>query len=202
MFDLDEAINFEVTTTPPPPLPTPPTLQKTDPTFVPSKNFAGQKKGMVFKMESKGLGYYVDIPSSDSKQQPLPLPPPQEKKKNKKDTRLLDPNHPAFSDMTTEQVTALEEMLKLKEEELEYLPPQQRQMVAQFRTMYNDNPEVFKPKKEKPPPSPKVESDSDKTGKKKDINVHDPTKWLQVSERRESSLWISLHLFCSCSINN
>ena len=29
--------------------------------FIPSKKFAGAKEGYVFKMDSKGLGYYLDI---------------------------------------------------------------------------------------------------------------------------------------------
>ena len=28
--------------------------------FIPSKKFAGAKEGFVFKMDSKGLGYYLD----------------------------------------------------------------------------------------------------------------------------------------------
>jgi len=28
--------------------------------FIPSNTFAGAKKGYVFKMDSKGLGYYLD----------------------------------------------------------------------------------------------------------------------------------------------
>lgn len=28
--------------------------------FIPSKKFAGAKEGYVFKMDSKGLGYYLD----------------------------------------------------------------------------------------------------------------------------------------------
>ncbi len=28
--------------------------------FVPSKKFAGAKEGYVFKMDSQGLGYYLD----------------------------------------------------------------------------------------------------------------------------------------------
>ena len=30
--------------------------------FVPSEKFNGAKKGYVFKMDSKGLGYYLDYP--------------------------------------------------------------------------------------------------------------------------------------------
>ena len=29
--------------------------------FIPSKKFAGAKNGYVFKMDSKGLGYYLDV---------------------------------------------------------------------------------------------------------------------------------------------
>ena len=31
--------------------------------FMPSNKFAGAKKGYVFKMDSKGLGYYLDYKS-------------------------------------------------------------------------------------------------------------------------------------------
>ena len=29
--------------------------------FIPSKKFIGAKKGYVFKKDTKGLGYYIDI---------------------------------------------------------------------------------------------------------------------------------------------
>ena len=31
------------------------------PDFIPSSKFTGSKKGYVFKMGKKGLGYYIDI---------------------------------------------------------------------------------------------------------------------------------------------
>ena len=56
---------------PPPTPPTPPTPPPTFPSklptsvipttdFIPSKSFAGERRGYVFKMDTKGIGYYAD----------------------------------------------------------------------------------------------------------------------------------------------
>ena len=33
---------------------------KEDPTFIESSTFSGSKKGYVFKLDTQGLGYYLD----------------------------------------------------------------------------------------------------------------------------------------------
>ena len=101
--------------------------------------------------------------------------------------------------MTPDQVDALEGMLKLKDDELKYIPAEQRAMVEQFRTMYLDNPEVFKPKsgnnnkKNDANSSSNSDHESGNQNKKKEEHKHDPTKWLQ--DQKESLEWFtSRHL--------
>jgi len=47
---------------PPTPPPTPELPSRVIPTtdFMPSKSFAGERRGYVFKMDTKGIGYYAD----------------------------------------------------------------------------------------------------------------------------------------------
>jgi hypothetical protein len=44
------------------PTPTPELPSRVNPTtdFMPSKSFAGERRGYVFKMDTKGIGYYAD----------------------------------------------------------------------------------------------------------------------------------------------
>jgi hypothetical protein len=61
--DVDEMLSPTKLPTPPLPtklptkLPTPP-LPTTD--FIPSQSFSGERSGYVFKMDTKGIGYYAD----------------------------------------------------------------------------------------------------------------------------------------------
>ena len=196
---------FDLSTPPPPPQskskttsnpsnpspspapPKPPSDLPSNATFIPSETCSHHKPGYVFKFSESGLGYYkdnYDKPKAATSTSATASPPPSTKttrKKSKKDVKekLLDPNHPAFEKMTPEQVESLEAMLKLKPEELKYIPTEQRAMVEQFRAMYKENPDVFKPPKEgTKPPGEK---------KKKEERKHDPTKWLK--DHKESLDW-------------
>ena len=97
---------------------------------------------------------------------------------------LLDPDHPAFSKMTKEQVVALEGMLKMSDEEIETLPPDQHKMVTQFRSVYQENPEVFRKRKTPAVVDPNKDKDKKETNKE---DANDPQKWLK--EHAKSSEW-------------
>ena len=167
--------------------------------FKQSNTFTGKVEGFLFKNGEKGMGYYKDDYVRPTTPPPLPTPPPRAadaskiKKSKKGSKRLLDPSHPAFAQMTPDQVEALETMLKMKPEELKHIPEEQRAMVEQFRTMYKENPGVFAPKgedKKKGGGNDEKEKEKEKgKGKGKGVNKkeHDPLKWL--ADQKASLEW-------------
>jgi len=81
--------------------------------------------------------------------------------------------------MTSEQVSALEQTLKMTDKQIAALPDEQRAMVSQFRDMWKENPEVFKKR-------PKKEGGQKEKNKE---NVHDPLRWMK--EHQESLSWFT-----------
>lgn len=65
------------------------------------------------------------------------------------------------------QVSALEQMLKLTDEEVASLPNEQSPMILEFRKMYKENPMIFK--------KPKAPAAGASDSKKKE-NAKDPLK--------------------------
>lgn len=111
----------------------------------PCSSFSGKKDGHIFKLGPKGQGYYKDngpmwVGSGSV----------YGAKKEKEEKSLLDPDHPAFKGMTKEQVKAMEQVLKMSDEEVASLPGEQNTMIMEFRKMYKENPSVFQKRKEQP----------------------------------------------------
>ncbi|GMH90575.1 hypothetical protein TL16_g11807 [Triparma laevis f. inornata] len=107
----------------------------------------GKKDGHVFKLGPKGQGYYKDngpmwLGSGSGSVYGA--------EKEKEEKSLLDPDHPAFKGMTKEQVKAMEQVLKMSDEEVASLPGEQNTMIMEFRKMYKENPSVFQKRKEQP----------------------------------------------------
>ena len=133
------------------------------------EEFKGEKKGEVFKLGPKGLGYYKD-------NGPMWVGGGKVhgKKKEKEEKMLLDPDHPAFKDMTKEQVKAMEQVLKMSDEEVAALPGEQNSMIMEFRKMYKENPSVFQKRPNQPKP--------DEAKKKKEKKETDPLQSFKESQ--------------------
>ena len=149
--------------------------------FIPSTTYVGSKENHVFRLGSKGLGYYEDLgywgqdtttTSGEKTSKKV------NKKKEKK--RILDPAHPAFAGMTPDQIDWLESMLKLSDKEIMGLPPDQRDIVCQFRDIWKENPDAFKKRPEPEKKDEDAKSDFQKQKQKEKDALTDPLKWLKA----------------------
>ena len=143
-------------------------------TFEECESFRGKREGFVFKLGDSGLGYYKDVGIRGGRKGSGV------KSKKLKAERLLDPAHPAFKDMSAEQLDSLEQMLKLKDEDVMSLPEDQREMITQFRSMYNSNPDAFKNHSGRAAANASAAAGKEGSGKGKEKeDKHDPTKWMK-----------------------